>query len=161
MKGKINDEEYNDYAGHNLMRLSKEELCEEVLNNQTFAIETICKFDWIFGAFMLTLMNDFGFGKQRMHKVLKGVQERFSCFNGWTEPLSFSEILEEFGFQMFFHNGKVLLRDLKMPADEYFDDLSTDLRSLARKIELSKPLDKMTEKEQKALKVLREIYSDN
>lgn len=137
---------------------SREELYEKVLDDEEFAVQTICKFDWIFGAFMSTLQYDFHFGKRRMREVLKGVQKRFNRYNQFPW-LDFTQYLEGYGFKYFFHGGKILLRDLEKPAKEYFDYLSTDLRSLADKIEKGKPLEELDEKEQEALQVLKEIMT--
>lgn len=147
-----------DYGMRDMTKWPREELYAEVLSDQALAVNVICKFDWVMGAFMSTLENDFRFGKKRMRKLLKGVQRRFNYYNQWPgSGLEFDKYLEWYGFKYFIHGGKILLRDLDAPQKEYIDYLSTDLRMLADKIEKGKSLDDLSDRERDALEALQEI----
>ena len=85
-----------------------------------------------------------------MRKFLKKAQYYFNLFNVWDSGALSN--LKKYGFDVFFHNGKLLLRDLEDNSNEYFNLLNTDLRLLARKLDLGLEL---KEYEKEALRILK------
>lgn len=150
----MKEKEIYDINRHDLTKLSREELYEEVKVNQNFAINALAKVDWIIGAFMSTLETDLNFGKQRMRKVLKGVSDRFRLYSEWPYcgEVNFLNYLEKFNYHLYFKHGQFLLRDLE--CKEVYDDLAANLEELAQKIRYGKEL---TDDDRKILGILREV----
>ena len=151
----------NDLRLRDLTQFTREELYEEVIFNQKFAVDVLSKLDWIIGAFMSTLETDFHFGKQRMRKLLKGVSNRFKLYSDWPSAGLYGDLnyqyLEKFNYKLSFKGHHFLLRDLKEDPRNYFDDLVPGLEELAHKIKHGKEL---TEDEIQILGVVREAEND-
>ena len=148
-----------DISMRDMTKWSRDELYDEVVSSQNFAINAISKIELIFSVFLGTLESDFHFGKQRIRNVLKGIQKRLNTYEEYSPdlPMNLDKYLEQHGFKYFFHDGKLLLRDLNAPQEEYFDYLWTNLYGLAEKVRNNVPLEEMSEKEQEALKLLQEV----
>lgn len=143
-----------DWFGNDLSGLTREELYHQIRVNQEISLNAIAHFEWIFEAHIYVLETSYHFGKKRMHKFLKALQKCFNLLSSWSFTTSPEELLEKYGFRIFFHNGKILLRDLNADTEEYLDYLNTDLRLLAQKLDSGTEL---TEKEKEVLRKLKEI----
>ena len=144
--------EVYDFFGNDISNLTREELYHSIRVNQEISLNAIAHFDWIFEAFIMVLENTFHFGKQRMKKFLKQLQKVFNYSGSWSFSDNPESLLEKHGFKIFFHNGKILLRDLNADSEEYFNYLNTDLRLLAQKLDRGNDL---SEKEKEVLRILK------
>lgn len=142
-----------------MTKWSRDRLYDEVRSNQDFAVNALSKIELLFSVFLGTLESDFHFGKQRIRNVLKGIQKRLNTYEEYSPdlPMNLDKYLEQHGFKYFFHGGKLLLRDLNAPQEEYFDYLWTDLYGLAEKVKNNVPLEEMSDEERITLKLLQEV----